>query len=258
MTSKKIILGLCLMIASLSIAGFIIVHYFIVKAEASYDSPQQLERDKMLLLSAQVMVYKDWQTSPKGRGHNIGSILADKNSHPIFWARNAITALDDATQHGEVRLIQSFLRCNGVGKFANGYTVYTTLEPCAMCAGMMSLTKVRRVVYLQADPEYGNVRNALIAIKYPRIFAQSTPPDLKQKKDLERGYRAYKVRNKKGTLTEYLLSDEARKIFASAQADLNAYRVKYPENEAVLQKIREFLKGITKETFGKEMLKGCP
>lgn len=257
MRNRKAILGLCLIIAGLSIAGFMIVR-FLIKAEASYDTPQQLERDKMLLLATQVMVYKDWQNSPKGRGHNIGSILADKNSYPVFWARNAITALDDASQHGEVRLIQPFLRCNSVGKFADGYTVYTTLEPCAMCAGMMSLTKVRRVVYLQADPEYGNVRNALIAIKYPRIFAESTPPDLKQKKDLERGYATYKARNKKGTITEYLLTDEAREIFASAQADLNSYRVKYPENEVVLQKIREFLKDITKETFEKEMLERCP
>jgi tRNA(Arg) A34 adenosine deaminase TadA len=245
------------MMACFWVGGVLVSHFF-VGPEASSPSPQQVERDKLFLLAAQVMVYRDWQNSPKGRGHNIGAILVDKYSHPVFWARNAITALDDATQHGEVRLLQAFLHCNGIGKFADGYTVYTTLEPCAMCAGMMSLAKIRRVVYLQADPEYGNVHKALRAIDYPRIYKESTPHSLRQKVALERGYALYRRIHPKHSITDYLLTDGAREIFASAQADLKAYKVQYPENEAVLQKIREFLKDVTEETLGEAILKRCP
>jgi len=39
--------------------------------------------------------------------------------------------------------------------FLENYTLYTTLEPCIMCAGMMVMSRLRRVVYGQADPHYG-------------------------------------------------------------------------------------------------------
>ena len=93
-------------------------------ANGSVSKVEQLERDQILSLSTLTMVYKDWQSSPNGRGHNIGSILVDKDSKPVFWARNSVTVRGDATQHGEVRLIQAFLDCPGIGKYVDGYSIY--------------------------------------------------------------------------------------------------------------------------------------
>lgn len=42
-----------------------------------------------------------------------------------------------------------------------GYTIYTTLEPCAMCPGMMMLTSVPRTVYGETDPIYGEALERL-------------------------------------------------------------------------------------------------
>lgn len=220
------------------------------------DSAQQ-ERENVLSLAVMSMVYKDWQASRNGRGHNIGSILVDKNSTPVFWARNSVTVRDDGTQHGEVRLIQAFLNCPGIGKYIDGYTIYTTLEPCAMCAGMAAMTKLDGVVYVQVDPEYGNVRNALASINFPRLFQQTTPKGLRQKNELEQGWAAF--RNIKGnSITEYLITEEARKVYASADQDLNDFKVKYPENEAILLTTREFIKNVGPETFDAKILERCP
>ena len=122
--------------------------------------PIQQERDLILSLTAMAVVRADWQDDDTGRGHNIGSVLVDAKGIPVFWARNASRRLDNGSQHGEVRLIQNFLNCKGIGRYAKGYTVYTTLEPCAMCTGLMILTQVTRVVYVQEDPGYGDTAEA--------------------------------------------------------------------------------------------------
>jgi tRNA(Arg) A34 adenosine deaminase TadA len=219
---------------------------------------EQQERDHILSLATLAMVYKDWQSSPDGRGHNIGSILVDENSTPVFWARNSVTVRGNATQHGEVRLIQAFLDCPGIGKYVDGYSIYTSLEPCAMCTGMMAMTKLKRAVFVQADPEYGHARKALLSIKFPRIFDQATPHQLSQKEALENGWIRYRAANKGQTITDFLLSDEAHGIYASAQVELAQFKVKYPVNQTLLQSTEKFLDSVTTETFGQQMLERCP
>jgi len=47
-------------------------------------------------------------------------------------------------------------------KYLDGYTIYTTLEPCAMCSGMMALTKVKRAVYGNPTHLYGRAIERLM------------------------------------------------------------------------------------------------
>lgn len=230
----------------------------LVKASNRVTALEQQERDDILSLATLTMVYQDWQATPEGRGHNIGSILVDKNSTPVFWARNSVTVRGDATQHGEVRLIQAFLTCPGIGKYVDGYAIYTTLEPCAMCTGMMAMTKLERAVFVQADPEYGHARKALMSVNFPRIFDQTTPTKLGQKIALENGWTRHRAANKGHTITDYLLTDEARGIYASAKVQLMNYKVKYPANQTVLQQTEKFLGSVTAETFDQKMLERCP
>jgi tRNA(Arg) A34 adenosine deaminase TadA len=49
-----------------------------------------------------------------------------------------------------------------------GAVLYVTLEPCAMCAGAMSLARVARVVFAAEDPKGGAVLHG------PRYFTQPT------------------------------------------------------------------------------------
>ena len=202
----------------------------------------QEEKDKVLSLAALSVVYKTWQTSsaPGSRGHNIGCVMVDSNSKPIAWNVNCVTILDNGTQHGEVRVVQEFLSSSQAsGKYIDGNTVYTTLEPCAMCTGMMTMTKAKRCVYVQADPGYGSAIKGLNLVRYPRVFDSYTPTTLPQKIKLEQQFAQFMKTNP--SVTDYLLTTDAQAIYASALSDLNNYQVKYSANAAFCDSVKDFI-----------------
>jgi tRNA(Arg) A34 adenosine deaminase TadA len=49
-----------------------------------------------------------------------------------------------------------------------GLDLFVTLEPCAMCAGAISVARLRRVVFGAYDPKGGAVEHG------PRLFGQPT------------------------------------------------------------------------------------
>ena len=92
------------------------------------------------------------------------------------------------------------------------HTVYTTLNPCAMCAGMMTLTSVKRTVYGMKDPGFGNAlkrlqlnTSSLGGYKpYPRPVISDKSPSM-FRKQLDEAYAI-----KGGSITKFLLTDEAK------------------------------------------------
>jgi len=202
----------------------------------------QEEKDRVLSLAALSVVFKNWQTNSAAgsRGHNIGCVMVNSNSLPISWNVNCVTILDNGTQHGEVRVVQEFLSSSQAsGKYIDGNTVYTTLEPCAMCTGMMTMTKAKRCVYVQADPGYGSAIKGLNLVRYPRVFEAFTPSTLPQKIALERQFAQFSRINP--SITDYLLTTNARAIYASALNDLNNYRVRWTNNAAFYSSVTNFI-----------------
>lgn len=197
----------------------------------------QKERDSILCLLTLAFVYNEWQsaeTLPQ-RGHNIGSVLVNQDGIPVFWTRNSVKALHNSNQHGEVRMATRYLSNIPADKYMpKGYVLYTSLEPCAMCTGMLSMVQTGRVVYVQKDPEFGGVAEALKSIGYPRVYEVLTPAALPQKVALEQGWDSYKKNGGKA-ITDYLLTPQAKGIYQSAQQELKNYSLKYKENDAVLQ-----------------------
>ena len=47
--------------------------------------------------------------------------------------------------------------------------MYTTLEPCAMCAGAILHARIRRLVYAAADPKAGACGSVLNVVSDPRL-----------------------------------------------------------------------------------------
>ena len=83
----------------------------------------------------------------------VGALVA-KNGRVLSQAFNLRETLNDPTAHAE-RLALSL-----AGRVLNswrisGYTLYVTLEPCAMCAGAIVLSRIDRVVYGASDPKAG-------------------------------------------------------------------------------------------------------
>lgn len=241
--------------------------------QAETPEAMQKERDLILSLLAMTIVRADWQEkeadqqkkpaggssrSKRRRGHNIGSVLArNSDGMPVYWARNAAAYLDNGSQHGEVRLIQNFLDCPGIGRYADKYTVYTTLEPCAMCTGLMTLTQVHRVVYLQKDTGYGDARKKLLEdIPYPNVYLEATA-DTPLKAQLEERYEAFKQGGGK-SITDFLLTQSAKEIYDRASKALREFKPKHHENEGVLKAALQFVDSDLTERYGSAMMQGCP
>lgn len=79
--------------------------------------------------------------------HPFGSLIVDEHGQVIVTARNnAVRPLGDPTQHAER------LACSKAGKLfseaaLSKCTLYTSTEPCPMCAGAIYWTGIGRVVY---------------------------------------------------------------------------------------------------------------
>jgi tRNA(adenine34) deaminase len=69
-------------------------------------------------------------------------------------AHNRPISLSDPTAHAEVLAIREAAGRLGTYRLTDA-TLYTTLEPCAMCAGAMVLARIDRLIYAAADPKAG-------------------------------------------------------------------------------------------------------
>lgn len=67
---------------------------------------------------------------------------------------NRTESLQDPTAHAEILAITSASEHLGSWRL-NGCTLYSTMEPCAMCAGALVLARVERLVYGAPDPKFG-------------------------------------------------------------------------------------------------------
>ena len=74
----------------------------------------------------------------------------------IGSGRNAVIALSDPTAHAEIMALREAARTIGNYRL-NGATVYSTIEPCPMCAGALVHARVARLVYGAKDPKAGAV-----------------------------------------------------------------------------------------------------
>lgn len=71
-----------------------------------------------------------------------------------FEERNRTRELADPTAHAEALAIRRAAAHQGDWRLV-GHTLYVTLEPCAMCAGAVVLSRIERVVFGAHDPKAG-------------------------------------------------------------------------------------------------------
>src|SRR6056297_119391 len=80
---------------------------------------------------------------------------------------NRVRALADPTAHAEMLALRAAAAALGTERLT-GADLYVTLEPCPMCAGAISLARIRRLYYGAEDPKGGGVAHG------PRVFSQPT------------------------------------------------------------------------------------
>jgi len=84
----------------------------------------------------------------------VGAVLV-KNQKIIAKAHNLVESNKNATSHAEILCI------NQASKYLNnwrltGSTLYTTLEPCIMCAGALISSRVDKIVWAAPDIRQGS------------------------------------------------------------------------------------------------------
>ena len=97
----------------------------------------------------------------------VGAVLV-RGSEVLAEAHNRTVAHADATSHAELLTIRSASMGQGDWRLLDT-TLYVTLEPCAMCAGAIVLSRIPRVVYAAADPKAGLAGSLENLLQEPRL-----------------------------------------------------------------------------------------
>ncbi|HEY0107393.1 MAG TPA: nucleoside deaminase [Rhizomicrobium sp.] len=97
----------------------------------------------------------------------VGAVLVGADGAVMARDGNRILERRDPTAHAEMLVLRAGAAALGNERLG-GTTLYVSLEPCAMCAGAVSLARVARLVFAAEDPKGGAVLHG------PRFFEQPT------------------------------------------------------------------------------------
>ena len=110
--------------------------------------------------------------------HPFGAILVDENNQVLLQAENTVVTESDCTGHAETNLMRLASQHLSPEKLST-CTLYTSTEPCAMCAGAIHWGNVGRVVFaLSAVELYEMVGPSPEHLLLPcrEVFARSQRP----------------------------------------------------------------------------------
>jgi len=197
-------------------------------------------------------------------GHNIACIGVDGFGEVIDFDFNHNDLFSSSVEHAESRLVRRVFslaqvyddwrmkrpgdlpRSQDYINILSNVTVYTSLESCAQCSGIMALGQVKEVVYLQRDPgmyAIGNILRNLTTdgLRAPLPIAadhfgfpyysqlNEGFKDFYGKVSSQPFYRNGSTADTSQSITSYLCTDEALEIFQRAVDDFRHYIVKFPE-----------------------------
>ena len=85
----------------------------------------------------------------------VGAVLT-MGEKVLAKAHNSPILMKDPSAHAEILTIRRAAKITGNYRLV-GTTLYTTLEPCIMCAGAIVQARISRVVFGVSDPKNGGV-----------------------------------------------------------------------------------------------------
>jgi tRNA(Arg) A34 adenosine deaminase TadA len=90
------------------------------------------------------------QNAREHGNHPFGAILVDENNQVLLRAENTVITGNDCTGHAETNLMRLASQHFSAEKLST-CTLYTSTEPCAMCAGAIHWGNVGRVVFALSE-----------------------------------------------------------------------------------------------------------
>lgn len=97
----------------------------------------------------------------------IGAVLVGPAGDVVASAGNRTRELSDPSAHAEMLVVREAAARLGSERLID-HDLYVTLEPCPMCAAVISFARIRRLYYAAPDAKGGGVEHG------PRIFSHAT------------------------------------------------------------------------------------
>ena len=97
----------------------------------------------------------------------IGAVIV-RDGEILATGNNRVMRDHDPSAHAEVVALRAAGKVLGNYRL-DGCDLYTTLEPCAMCAGAIIHARIRRLIYAADDPKAGACGSVLGVLNHPRL-----------------------------------------------------------------------------------------
>ena len=114
----------------------------------------------------------------------IGACLINNEGELLAVAGNKTVSDSDPTAHAEILVLREAARKTGNYRLIDT-VVYSTIEPCAMCAGALVNARVKRLIYGARDERFGAVET---------VFNICNNSSLNHKLEIESGVLAEECR----------------------------------------------------------------
>ena len=88
--------------------------------------------------------------------HPFGSLLVDRNGEVVLEAENSVVTGRDVTAHAELNLVRE-ASARFTPQQLGACTLFTSTEPCAMCAGAIFWSGIGRVVFALSSATLGAI-----------------------------------------------------------------------------------------------------
>ena len=239
------------------------------------------ERDTIFLLLAMALTFDGWAVDrdradlvaafreaepdrefPDYAGHNIAAVIVDDVGRVVSFALNRNVALNSTLEHAEARAVRNAIRLSnsraapeGPKKWSFGailrrHDLYTTLEPCAQCAGIMDLANLQRTVFAQDDPTQHHLVDVIYNLRRKSGAAAPLPvaadffPLWQRLAEAARLFyeRAARTGGPAGA-TAFLQTVEAYRLFREGAQLLEAHEAENSVNASILEDVRALRRG---------------
>src|SRR5947207_5665778 len=98
----------------------------------------------------------------------VGAVLVDANGKILAATSNRTIKNNDPTAHAEILALR--LAAVRIGNYRlAGTTMYSTIEPCTMCAGALINARVARLVFGAHDERFGAVETHFRLCDSPQL-----------------------------------------------------------------------------------------
>jgi tRNA(Arg) A34 adenosine deaminase TadA len=136
------------------------------------DGDKQIQMNDEQLIRAAIEIAR---SARKKGNHPFGALLVDREGRLLLEAENTVETEHDCTGHAETNLIrkawQKYDR-----EFLASCSLYTSTEPCAMCAGAIFWGNVGRVVFGLSETRLyevvGDKQEGVLMLPCREVFAR--------------------------------------------------------------------------------------